>query len=71
MVLYDGTVGAPIRRDQTDPKSPYRVVTQTTSRGYDDWCLSLERAIGKRRVDRLAGQDLRDCFLALYACSKL
>jgi hypothetical protein len=48
-----------------------RLLTQShglalnTQRGYDDWCRTLGRAIGKRRVDRLTGQDLRDCFLSL------
>jgi hypothetical protein len=34
-------------------------LAQNTQRGYDDWCRTLDRAIGKRRVDRLTGQDLR------------
>lgn len=63
--VYDGTITALIRCYQTDPKSPYRGLAQNTQRGYDDWCRTLERAIGRRRVDRLSGQDLRDCFLVL------
>lgn len=63
--VYDGTVAALIRCYQTDENSPYRGLAQNTQRGYDDWCRTLERAIGKRRVDRLTGQDLRDCFLAI------
>jgi hypothetical protein len=63
--VYDGTVAALIRCYQTDENSPYRGLAQNTQRGYDDWCRTLERAIGKRRVDRLNGQDLRNCFLAL------
>ena len=63
--IYDGTIAALIRCYQTDKNSPYRGLAQNTQRGYDDWCRTLERAIGKRRVDRLSGQDLRDCFLAL------
>jgi hypothetical protein len=63
--VYDGTVTALIRCYQTDAKSPYHGLRGNTQRGYDDWCRTLERAIGKRRVDRLSGQDLRDCFLAL------
>jgi hypothetical protein len=63
--VYDGTVAALIACYQTDPGSPYRGLAQNTQRGYDDWCRTLERAIGKRRVDRLSGQDLRDCFFAL------
>jgi hypothetical protein len=63
--IYDGTIAALIRCYQTDDKSPYHGLAQNTQRGYDDWCRTLERAIGKRRVDRLTGQDLRDCFLAL------
>jgi hypothetical protein len=63
--VYDGTVAALIRCYQTDENSPYRGLAQNTQRGYDDWRRTLERAIGKRRVDRLTGQDLRDCFLAI------
>lgn len=63
--IYDGTLGALITCYQTDRNSPYHGLAQTTRRGYDDWCRTLDRAIGKRRVDRLTGQDLRDCFLAL------
>jgi hypothetical protein len=63
--VYDGTLSALITCYQTDEKSPYRGLAQNTQRGYDDWCRTLERAIGKRRIDRLTGQDLRNCFLAL------
>jgi hypothetical protein len=63
--MYDGTVAALIRCYQTDENSRYRGLAQNTQRGYDDWCRTLERAIGKRRVDRRNGQDLRDGFLAL------
>lgn len=63
--IYDGTLSSLITCYQTDQKSPYRALAQNTRRGYDDWCRTLDRAIGKRRVDRLTGQDLRDCFLAL------
>jgi hypothetical protein len=63
--VYDGTVSALITCYQTDQKSPYRGLAQNTQRGYDDWCRTLGRAIGARRIDRLSGQDLRDCFLAL------
>jgi hypothetical protein len=63
--VYDGTVGTLIRCYQTDKNSPYRGLRQSTGRVYADWCRTLDRAIGKRRVDRLNGQDLRDCFLSL------
>ena len=63
--IYDGTLSSLINCYQTDRKSPYQGLARNTQRGYDDWCRTLERAIGKRRVDRLTGQDLRDCFLAL------
>jgi hypothetical protein len=63
--VYDGTVAALIGCYQTDKNSPYRGVRQSTSHVYADWCRTLERAIGKRRVDRLSGQDIRDCFLSL------
>jgi hypothetical protein len=63
--VYDGTLSSLISCYQTDKKSPYHGLARNIQRGYDDWCRTLERAIGKRRVDRLTGQDLRDCFLAL------
>jgi hypothetical protein len=63
--VYDGTIAALIHCYQTDKNSPYRALGQSTGRVYDDWCRTLERAIGKRRVDRLSGQDIRDCFLSL------
>jgi hypothetical protein len=63
--VYDGTLASLITCYQTDKKSPYRGLAQNTQRGYDDWCRTLDRAIGRRRIDRLTGQDLRDCFLAL------
>jgi hypothetical protein len=69
-LIYDGTIAALIRCYQTDRNSPYQGLAQNTQRGYDDWCRTLERAIGKRRVDRLTGQDLRDCFLALLEPSE-
>jgi hypothetical protein len=61
--IYDGTVSGLIRCYQTDKNSPYQAVKQNTQRGYDDWCRTLDRAIGKRRVDHLSGHDIRDCFL--------
>jgi hypothetical protein len=61
--VYDGTVATLMIPNGRN--SPYRGLAQNTQRGYDDWCRTLERAIGKRRVDRLNGQDLRYCFLAL------
>ena len=64
-LVYDGTVGALIRCYETDKTSPYRGLRQSTVRVYRDWCRTLDRAIGKRRVDRLTGQDVRDCFLRL------
>ena len=56
--IYDGTLGTLITCYQTDKKSPYHGLAQNTQRGYDDWCRTLARAIGKRRVDRLTGQDI-------------
>jgi hypothetical protein len=64
-LVYDGTVGALIRCYETDKTSPYRALRQSTARVYGDWCRTLDRAIGKRRVDRVTGQDIRDCFLRL------
>jgi hypothetical protein len=64
-LVYDGTVGALIRCYQTDESSPYRGLRQSTSRVYGDWCRTLDRAIGRRRVDHLTGRDVRDCLLRL------
>jgi len=63
--IYDGTPSSLIACYQNDKKSPYHSLALNTQRGYDDWCRTLGRAIGTRRVDRLTGQDLRDCFLSL------
>jgi len=63
--VYDGTMAALIHCYQTDKNSPYHGLRQSTARVYGDWCRTLERAIGRRRVDRLSGQDIRDCFLSL------
>jgi hypothetical protein len=49
----------------TDQNSPYRAIRENTRRGYDDCCRTLDRAIGKRRIDHLSGQDIRNCFLRL------
>jgi hypothetical protein len=62
--VYDGTVAALIHCYQTDKNSPYRRLRQSTARVYADWCRTLELAIGRRRVDRLSGQDIRDCSLS-------
>jgi len=64
-LVYDGTVGALIRCYQTDESSPYRGLRQSTSRVYGDWCRTLDRAIGRRRVNHVTGRDVRDCFLRL------
>ena len=52
--VYDGTMAALIRCYQTDKNSPYRGLRQSTARVYGDWCRTLERAIGRRRVDKAA-----------------
>ena len=66
--VCDGTVAALIRCYQTDKNSPYKGLRQNTARVYADRCRTLERAIGKRRVNHLSGQDLRDCFSAPVCC---
>jgi hypothetical protein len=63
--ICDGTLSSLIACYQNDKKSPYHGLALNTQRGYDDWCRTLGRAIGTRRVDRLTGQDLRDRFLSL------
>jgi hypothetical protein len=63
--VYDGAVAALIRCYQTDKNLPCKGLRKNTARVYADWCRTLERAIGKRRVDHLSGQDIRDCFLSL------
>lgn len=56
---YDGTLKSLIKCYQTNKMSPYWTVSADTRRGYDDWCRPLELAFGKRRVDRLSGEDFR------------
>jgi hypothetical protein len=51
--IYDGTVASLISCYQTDKRSPYHGLALNTQRGYSDWCRTLGRAIGKRRVDHL------------------
>ena len=63
--VYDGTVGALINCYLSDQSSPYAGLRQSTARVYGDWCRTLDRAIGKRRVDHLSGHDIRDVFLRL------
>jgi hypothetical protein len=58
-LVYDGTVASLILCYQSDRQSPYFAVSQNTQRGYDDWCRTLNRGYGKRRIDRLRGQDFR------------
>jgi len=63
--VYDGTVGALINCYLSDQNSPYAGLRQSTARVYGDWCRTLDRAIGKRRVDHLSAHDIRDVFLRL------
>ncbi|RAI42813.1 integrase [Rhodoplanes roseus] len=65
--LYDGTLASLIALYQTDADSPYRAVRPNTRRGYDDWCRTLARKFGARRIDRLHGTDLRRWYLAIAA----
>ncbi len=60
--IYDGTLHSLIVCYQTDKESPYRNIGQNTRRTYDEWCATLDRAFGARRIDRLSGQDLRRWF---------
>jgi hypothetical protein len=63
--VYDGTISALINCYLSDADSPYIGLRQNTARVYGDWCRTLNRAIGQRRVDHLSGQDIRQCFLRL------
>lgn len=63
--VYDGTLKSLIALYQTGRESPYRSVSPNTQRGYDDWCRTLERAFGARRIDRLRGSDLRRWYVTL------
>jgi hypothetical protein len=68
--VYDGTIRALIACYQTDPESPYRGLRENTRRCYDDWCKTLDRAVGAKRVDRLNGRDLRKWFMEIMAPSE-
>jgi len=63
--VYDGTLRSLIKAYQTRPLSPYRAVSANTRRGYDDWCRTLDRAFGGRRIDKLSGEDFRRWFATL------
>jgi hypothetical protein len=60
--IYDGSLRSLIKCYQTDKESPYRNIGQNSQRVYDEWCRTLDRAFGARRIDRLSGQDLRRWF---------
>jgi hypothetical protein len=68
--IFDGTLRSLIACYQTDRESPYRNISQNTQRIYDEWCGTLERAFGARRLDRLSGQDLRRWFNEIAKPSK-
>jgi hypothetical protein len=63
--VYDGTLRSLINCYQTDKESPYHGLQENTRRCYDDWCTTLERAAGAKRLDRLTGRDLRKWFLEI------
>lgn len=65
--VYDGTWESLIRCYQTDPESPYADRPQSTQRCYDDWCRTLSRAIGKKRVDHTNGRSFRTWFREIMA----
>lgn len=68
--IYDGTLRSLIKCYQTDKESPYRNIGRNTQRIYDEWCRTLDRAFGARRIDRLSGQDLRRWFNELAKPAK-
>lgn len=56
---FDGTVSSLIKLYQTDPKSTYHDTRFNTQRGYNSWCVALDRVGGERRISSLTGADLR------------
>src|SRR3981189_2247858 len=49
--IYDGTLRSLIACYQTDDESSYRGLRENTRRCYDDWCKTLERAVGAKRIE--------------------
>lgn len=62
---YNGTLGSLAELYLSDPQSPYRATAQNTQRGYDDWCKSLVKNFGTKRLDRLVGQDFRSWYATM------
>jgi hypothetical protein len=60
--IFDGSLRSLIACYQTDKESPYRNLGQSTQTVYAEWCGVLEQKFGARRIDRLAGADLRRWF---------
>jgi hypothetical protein len=65
--IFDGTVKSLIECYQKDPDSPFHDLRQSTRSCYGDWCTTLTRAVGARRVDRLTGRDFRKMFKEIMA----
>jgi hypothetical protein len=64
-LIFDGTLDSLIRCYQQDPESGYGGVKANTQGDYDDSLTVLSNARGKRRLDRLNGQDFTKLFLEL------
>lgn len=58
--VYDGTIGSLARIYMRDPHSPYRAVKHTTKLyDYQPSLMTLERDVGKRRIDKVKASDIR------------
>lgn len=57
--LFDGTLGALVRRYQRDPASPYQSIKWNTRRTYDQVLGVIEKAFGKRALSGLHISDFR------------
>lgn len=65
--VYDGTIESLIKCYQVDPESPYHEKAQSTRQCYDEWCTTIVRAFGKRRIDLIKPRDLRTYFKEVMA----
>jgi hypothetical protein len=61
-VAFDGTFGSLLDIYQTDPKSTYADLKYSSRRPYDVYLRMMKAEIGKCRMDRTDGVELRDWF---------
>lgn len=60
--VYVGTIESLIELYATDAESPYRDLKYSTQLSYEDDLKILRRTVGKKRIDKLSGQDFRRWF---------